>query len=203
VSLNNHRLNNLLKRACVPERPAEYWEGFPSQVTRQIRQELHPGKGAPMEPSRFRVSAMAWGIGLAACCVAMGFLIGFWKGKAASPDTQLASMQKYYREVAAMFPNQLQAVIIDDKGPRLVLADAANVPNSSPIFLQVCQAKHCQNFITFSGQQIPVNGERCDVLADAQGNIIVAGQKLVWSSRQPDAARSAYHIRARLMEMQL
>jgi hypothetical protein len=113
---------------------------------------------------------------------------------------QLAEMQKYYREVEALFPHQLQAVIFDQRGPHLALADAPGLPTSDPIFLRICQRRGCQKFITFSGQQIDVNGEKCDVLADAKGNVIITGQKLAWSSADRTRRNSSYQIQAHLLE---
>jgi len=198
--MTDHELDELLRRASVPERDSAYWEAFPSQVTRQIKDRECAKDSPPEWQRRPKFALAAWGIGLAAACIAIGFTLGFWKGKTTRPETQMAAMQKYYREVAALFPNQLQAVILDEKGPRLVLADAADVPNSTPIFVRICQADHCEKFITFSGQQIQVNGEKFDVLSDAQGHIILAGQKLAWSSSQPGTGNSPYRIQARWLE---
>src|SRR5207249_100511 len=100
---------------------------------------------------RFRAARLAWAVGLASACIILGLLIASRKENV-NAATQLSSMQKYYREVAALFPNQIQAVVLDEHGPHLILAEAANVPNSTPIFLTICQARHCQKFITFSGQ---------------------------------------------------
>jgi len=225
MKMNNHDLDQLLKRAAVPEREPAYWDAFASQVRRQLARSPSPLKGLRAKPrgttdptvagvrgesvrlipwiaERFRASRLVWGIGLASACIVIAVLIGSRK-EDANAATQLASMEKYYREVTALFPNQIQAVVLDEHGPHLVLAETPNVPNSNPILLTVCQAKHCQKFITFSGQQIQINAEKCDVLADAQGHVILAGQKLIWDSASAETAGLGYRIQARLLERSL
>jgi hypothetical protein len=150
---------------------------------------------------RFLTNKPAFAIGVATVCVAFGFLLGFWRGQR-SPgyDPQLAEAQKYFQEIAGLFPNQLQAIVFDQQGAHLVLAQEPNVPASPPIYLKVRGPKGCQRFVTFSGQQIRVNGDVCDVLADHQGNVLVVGHQLLWSGAQAHARSGPYQIEARTLE---
>ena len=168
--MNNADLDKLLKTARVPERGGDYWQEFPKRVLRCLNRARTPRVSRPRPQ---RAAAWAWGLGLAAACVAAGFFFGFRQGRVGPEERQLAALQKIYREVAVLFPNQLRAIIIDEQGPRLVLAEKPNVPSSDPLYVRICQAKRCQTFITFSGQQIRVNGEVFDVLADGSGGVKV------------------------------
>jgi len=93
-----------------------------------------------------------------------------------------AQVQKCYREIETMFPNQIQAIMFNEAGSRIVLAEKADVPDSTPLYLKICGPRGCQQVVTFSGQQIRVNGENWDVLMDAAGNVLLVGRQFVWSS---------------------
>jgi hypothetical protein len=194
--MNNSELNKLLQRVPPPERNADYWESFPTAVTRRLRSGRSSGISRPAR----RFPLLAWGFGLATACVLLGFVFGLWKGQDTSNAQELALLRKMYQETASVFPNQLRAIVCDDQGVHLVLAEQANVPSSPPVFIKICDGGKCRRFITFSGEQIQFNGELCDVLVDAQRHVILAGRKLVWSSAPAMAAKVPYRIEARQME---
>ena len=107
------------------------------------------------------------------------------------------------RELSTMFPNQIRAIVTDDTGVRVVLADAPDVPATAPLLVNICSAKQCAHVITFSGQQIPIGTGEADVLTDSHGNIIVAGSQFVWSSAEPKRDAGSYHIGAAQLEATL
>jgi len=86
--------------------------------------------------------------------------------------------------------------VLDQTGARLVLSPAADVPRSPPLYLRICGPAGCQRFVTFSGQQIRVNGQACEVLVDRQGQIMLVGPKLFWSGSDPMAKGDRYQIEA-------
>jgi len=217
--MNDAELNDALKRATIPERETGYWEQFPSCVTAEIERRGHAaraetcpvvptptvtGLGSPWSwASVFRSlgAKPALAVGLAALCLAVGFALGLWRGhRPAGDGMQLAEARKYFHEIEALFPNQLQAIIFDDRGTHLVLAQKPNLPVSPPLYLKICGPNGCQRVITFSGQQVHVNGEVCDVLTDSQGNVLVVGRQLVWSGAQAASRSGQYQIEARMLE---
>jgi hypothetical protein len=217
--MKEKELNEILKRASVPEREAGYWEQFPGRVTAGIERrrregEARRGAGSPAHALAGWAAGGAWtamfrflgskpglAVGVAAACVAGGFFLGFRSGRG-SPghDLQLAQVQKYYREIEALFPNQLEAIVFDQKGTHLVLAKEANVPASTPLYVKVCGPEGCERFVTFSGQQIRFNGEVCDVLTDREGHVLLVGRQLVWSSGQALAKAGRYRIEAQPLQ---
>jgi len=215
----DRELKEVLKRATVPEREADYWEHFPERVRAEI-QRRNQAAGAQRSPGvpgsagisagaawswasvwRLLGSKPAFALGAAAVYLALGLLVGFWKGhRAPGDDPQLAAVRKYFHEIEALFPNQLQAIIFDERGTHLALAREPNLPASPPLYLRICGPDGCQRFITFSGQQIRVNGEVCDVLADHQGNVLLVGPQMVWSSAQAGPKAGRYTIEARPLQ---
>jgi hypothetical protein len=112
-------------------------------------------------------------------------------------NSQLAAARKYFQEIESLFPNQLQAIIFDQQGPHLALAERADVPASSPLYLRICGAGGCKDYLTFSGQEIQLDGQTLTVLSDARGGIILAGNQFVWSSTVQTPTDSQLKIEAR------
>lgn len=194
--MNDSELNDLLRKARVPDRPGTYWEQFPAQAAQ--RAAAHQRFAAlPTRP----VWRMAWGLGLAAACVALGFIIGLRKGRdAGAAIHQQAGYQRIFHEVAALFPERLSAIVIEDGQVQLILADDGRIPPSEPLLVEICKDGHCRTFITFSGQQVRLNGDTFDVLRGGEGNVIVAGRNQVWIGGQTQPDASGLAVKARLLE---
>ncbi|MGO8927662.1 MAG: hypothetical protein ACLQU3_12315 [Limisphaerales bacterium] len=212
--MKDAELNEVLKRATVPEREADYWERFPGRVMAELERR---GQVAPAPAKTHASSALAWtgalrmllsrsalAAGVAVVCLGLAFFLGFRRGqRSLSDDSQLAAARKYYHEIEALFPNQVQAIVFDQRGTRLVLAQEPNVPASPPLYLKVCGPKGCQRFVTFSGQQIRISGDVCDVLADGRGEVLIVGRQLVWSGTEAVAEGGSYQVEARALENHL
>jgi hypothetical protein len=256
--MKDAELNEILKRATVPERGGDYWEQFPGRVmvemerrnrqagaeknaaTITVATKARPGgtgriPSPPLEERarerrpfvtkslcrNGRVPAApdasdewswatalralrakpALALGVATLCLALGFVLSLWKGqRSPAGDPQLATARKYFQEIEALFPNQLQAIVFDEQGTHLVLAREPNLPASPPLYLRICGPKGCQRFVTFSGQQILINGDICDVLTDGRGGVLLVGRQLVWSSDQARAGSGPYRIEAKPLE---
>jgi hypothetical protein len=212
--MNDAELNEALKRATVPERTPEYWERFPGRVMAELRRRPQT---APADANLITRHGRAWtdvirlllsrpAPAASAIVVLLGltFFVGYWRGQH-SPvvDPQFATAQKYFKEIEALFPNQIQAIVFDQRGTQLVLAQEPNVPKSPPLYLKICGPRGCQSFVTFSGQQIRVNGDVCDVLADGRGEVLVIGRQLLWSGGKAIAASGGYQVEARALQNRL
>lgn len=184
--MKDNELDQLLKSVPIPRRDDGYWQVFPKKVTAGLHWRTQKAEHPATNPFYKAKHLALWGVSMAAACLIVGFIFGFWRGRDSHLDSgQLAEARKYYNEIEALFPNQVQAIVFDRQGPHLILANQANVPSSPPFYVKVCGPKGCQGFITFSGQQILVNGESCEVLADDQGRIMLVGNSHVWSANQP------------------
>ena len=177
--MNDAELNRILKSAELPPRPEEYWADFPESVTRQLNRPLPPERrAAPWLPR------LAWAGGFAAALVLAGFLAGRHYGhtETANGNGQLLQSEKLIREVTAMFPNRVRAIVKDEGGLRLVLSDSEDVPTSTPLWVKICQGDRCTTLVTFSGQEVEVAGQKMTVLADAADGVILVGDRFAWAS---------------------
>jgi hypothetical protein len=197
--VNNAELNKLLQSAPVPDCPPDFWEQFPKRITTEIQRRSRRGAAvleAPRKTPRF-----AWALGAGAICLLLALTLTLRHRQNANETTgQFAQLEKCYLKIEAMFPNQIQSIIFDERGPRLVLAQQADVPKSPALYLKICGPRGCQQVVTFSGQQIPVNGDDCDVLLDAAGNVLLVGREFVWSSASPNRNAGKHRIEAWALE---
>jgi hypothetical protein len=182
--MTNPELDKLLKSAPGPERPPEFWEALPGRIGAKIHWQQQRPKENVNLPPRFGWG-LVWGIPGAAVLVLLGFLWGNWHG--AGPATALLQNEKLIREVLATFPNQVQAIIQDENGLRLALAEEPNVAQSQPLWIKVCAGGVCRSFVTFSGQTVEIGGKPVEALVDARGGVMLVGEHFFWSSRQGKA----------------
>ena len=195
MSLNDSDLEKTLKAARVPERSEEYWQAFPRTVTAQLK-ALAKQDRRPQRPIRF-----AWQFGIPVAVIALVLGAFGWFRRAHNEDPYaLLQNGKALREVLTMFPNRLRAIVQDEHGLHLVLSDAPDVPASPPLWIKFCDGRHCRAFVTFSGQELQLAGERVQVLADPRGGVMLVGERLFWSSAAPSRTAEHFRIQAHSME---
>ena len=187
-------LESILKRARLPEISKESSETFPRRIAARLRRNDWPVRAA-----RQRSLRIAWALGLVACVV-LGFAIGRWTarkepGTILAPDSQTGL--KLIRETLTKFPNRVRAILDDENGLSLILSDDADVPVSTPIYIRICDGKHCSSLVTFSGQEVQIAGQNVTVLSQGDGGIILEGSKLFWSTGKPVYAERNLKIEAR------
>ena len=178
--MNDSELDRKLKAAREPALPQDYQAAFPQTVLANLRSS--PWQTRP--PQRSWLPRLAWGLATAVCVV-LAFSLGHWRGQIESPPSHnLLADAKLIHETMALFPNQLRAIVQDEPGLKLVLADQPDVPSSTPLYVKICDGQKCSSLVTFSGQEIQIAGQKLTVLADATGGIILEGGKFAWSSRK-------------------
>jgi hypothetical protein len=191
--MNQTELDSILKKARTPERPREFWEEFPQQVARG----LNCAGMKNYHAKRNWFPRLAWGLATAICILA-AFAIGRWHAQTETKaSTDVLADAKVVHETLTMFPNQVRAIMEDERGLSLVLSKSDNVPASTPIYVRICDGKDCSSLVTFSGQEIQIAGQKITVLSDAQGGIILMGNDFAWSSREPAYAKNNLKIEAK------
>ena len=174
-------LDAILKKARLPEIPGESLAMFPRRIVARLKRSEPPALAA-----RNFLPRLVWAFSLAACVV-IAFAIGHWSGRTETkvvPENDSLASVKLIRETLALFPNRVRAIVQDGHGLNLVLSDTDDVPASSPLYVRICDGKHCASFVTFSGQEIQAAGQIITVLADARGDIILTGDQFVWSNTE-------------------
>lgn len=212
--MNDQELDNILKSARVPDRSQEDSENFAGRVQREVQRRekegrrsagLRPaGDGGVSPPIPLLSHALKPSLifGFALACLTLVLAYSFWRPQRPFvPGDQLAAAGKYFREIHALFPNQLEVIAFDHDGAQLVLSERPDVPMSPPLYLKLCRGNQCCSFVTFSGQEIRLNGEAFQVLVDRQGAVMVVGQQWVWSSSAPGEKAGLYRIAARPLPM--
>ena len=181
--MKNRELDDLLRRVPVPERAPDYWAEFPAEVRRRTeRPEPRVQFPAPSQPWRW-----SW---LATATALAAVVSGLWLGlRPSGPHPvsadELAVYTRTWRELALLFPQQVRGITFDAAGSHLNLAERADLPSAPPLLVRICAAGRCENFLTFSGQQITSGGANYEVLTDAHGDVLLVGRDTVWSSAEP------------------
>ena len=194
--MNKTELESILKKARLPEIAGESLEMFPRRVAARLGRN-----DPPPHPARNPSRHLLWAFGLAACLV-IAFAAGHWRGRMETgtiPSADPLASLKLIRETLALFPNQVRAIVQDENGLKLVLSEHGDVPASPPLYVRIRDGAHCASFVTFSGQEIEVAGQKITVLADLRGGIILAGSRFVWSSNGRTDADSHLKIEAKTL----
>ena len=139
--MNKPELESILKKARLPEISEESLAMFPRRIVARLK------RNDPPAPPRAKIFA-APGVGLWTGGLRRHRLCrrplarANRNGNNPSPDS-LASA-KLVHEIMAMFPNQIRAIVQDDGGDlKLVLSDTGDVPASPPLYVRICDGKHC------------------------------------------------------------
>jgi len=194
--MNPSELERQLRQARVPERSEEYWENFPEKVLAELRAEARSSEPEPLPRAR-RFIHLAWGLGAAFACLLISFAADYWYDRRSSDDSALLQSRKLVSEMLTLFPNQLRAIIQDEHGVRLDLAEKPEVPASTPLWIQITEGGRKRVIVTFSGQNLQLANQQVEVLANAQGQVMLVGDGLFWSSTEPDRASSQLRIKAK------
>jgi hypothetical protein len=191
-AMNDAELKALLKKARTPDRPEEFWDLFPRRVIAAFNR-----RSSARQTEMRRAPRLAWALAMVTCLVVAGFL-GYrhWHAEQ-DPGLKMLQNAKLIRETLALFPNQVRAIVQDEHGLQVVLSDKPDVPTSTPLWIKVCDGKQCRAFVTFSGQELQLAKEKVEVLMDAQGQVMLVGDRLFWSSAGPDRGSDHLRIQAR------
>jgi hypothetical protein len=192
--MNKDDLDRILKGAKAPERQDDYWNEFPARVIRGLQSG---------SPSLSRARPSPWRLGGAlAAAAALGLVIGFalWHRHQPQGD-DYASLRdgRVLREMQIQYPGRLQAVIQDQDGLHTQLSEAADVPMSDPVLLEIRDGRDHRVVVTFSGQLVRCGGKNVMVLSDAAGQVMLVGEGFFWSRQASAGLSQALKIQAEQM----
>jgi hypothetical protein len=189
--MTKNQLDAILKKARLPKVPDESLELFPRRVVSRLKHQ-----DVPRPTERRLAPRLAWVFGLAAC-IMIAFVLGHRYGQMDAQEADGLTSVKFVHETLAMFPNQVRAITRDESGVKLILSENGDVPASPPIYVRICDGRHCASAVTFSGQEIQIAGQTLTVLSDSKGGIILTGNRFVWSNTERLNASKQLKIEAR------
>jgi hypothetical protein len=173
--------------------PATVPPGIDAAILRAAAKQL-----APARPRN--IHWILWPLTVAACLI----LVFALRRPDAGGNPQLPIVKHeedaaaiLLREFSALYPNQVRAIIQNSRGIQLTLADKPDVAPAQALVLKVCQARGCEEIITFSGQNIEVAGHQVTVRADRGGRVILDGEQFLWSSDLKGNPAPGIHIESR------
>ena len=191
--MNNSELDQKLKAARELKLRPAYQEAFPEQVLANLRSEFPQ----PVPSPRRWLQRLAWGMATIGC-VLFAFVLGRWHGRTeAETAKDVLANAKFVQDTLAMFPNRVRAIVKDERGLNLMLSDREDIPVSTPIYVRICDGTNCSSLVTFSGQQIQIAGQKLTVLSEADGGIILEGNKFLWSNGESVYAKDHLKIQAK------
>jgi hypothetical protein len=199
--VTDSELDKKLAAARAPKLEPDYAADFSRTVLTRLRFASTP----KVAVEHHWLPRFAWRAGFALVFLLAGFALGHWRGKTettAVPANDLLANVKLINETLVLFPNRVRAIIQNEQGTQLVLADQPDVPDSPPLFVKICDGKHCSSLVTFSGQDLEVAGQKITVLSDANGGIILEGSQFVWSSTGPNRLQNGLKIEAKSLASQ-
>ena len=196
--MTDSELNQKLAAARSPKLDPDYADDFSRTVFARLRSALAPRIPA----ARPWLPRLVWSTSFAVFFLIAGFAIGHWRGSGETDRAaagNLLANAKLINETLAMFPHRVRAIIQNEHGLQLVLAEQPEVPDSPPLFVKICDGKNCSSLVTFSGQDLEIAGQKISILADGNGGIILEGSQFIWSSTGHNPLRNGLRIEAKCL----
>jgi hypothetical protein len=195
--MTDRELDQKLKAARTPALEPDYADDLPRLVFAQLRStsERQPA-------DTFSFTRLVWGGGAAFLYLLVGLMmVHSWRKSETASFSDLMQNTTLIRETLAMFPNQVRAIMQDEHGINVILADQPNVPGSAPLYVRISDGKSWSSFVTFSGQDIQISGQNITVLSDVGGGIILEGNHFLWSKSFNTQMYKGLNIRAKSLQI--
>lgn len=196
-------LDGTLARWKLPPQPAEEADAFAENVARAIRR--------PASPSAERrvVGWPLWGWSLAMGCAVVALMTfvllptrppGEVSVDDQPPVVPATDAFAIWQGVKQLFPGRLAVLELQNGETSLAVSEFASAADAAPLLVRLCRAGECRSFVTVSGQEISAFGVRFEVIEGADGGIIVASDRVAWSSHALPDISGEISINARMLE---
>jgi len=171
-------LEEKLGRVVVPA-PAE---GAKAKALERALVALRNAGAAP-EPRGRAGFRWMWAMGMAVAAWAVVLIFH------AVPPVETTNDTAVLDQVAKLFPDRLEAVVERRGLVDVVLAPSDVSPSDQPIVLVLSKGREVIKVLSYSGRRVCLRlsgREACvEVLAEGNGNVIVAGKDFIWSKGSP------------------
>lgn len=113
---------------------------------------------------------------------------------------ELADDLKILKQMEALFPGQIDAVIQKSGAVNLELAAEQSLPSDQPILVRLISGKQSIQIMSYSGRKVCVEleGSRTcfEALLNNDGNVILNGRDFIWTPQLPVTV-AGYRIEAK------
>lgn len=145
-----------------------------------------------------------WSSLAAAACFAIGmFLVfSFHNNSEHKPDeSNVDSYALILREVSAVFPHQINAIVAGDDGSQLkiILSEKPLSEDGQPVLVEICQKGNCTKVITYVGQTIQLGDHQFSVLGSDRGSIVI--KNLDSKSNNENFHRTNFNINVKTLQV--
>ncbi|MCU0778189.1 MAG: hypothetical protein MUF86_11050 [Akkermansiaceae bacterium] len=149
---------------------------------------------------RRRFHARLWPTLAAAACFVL--FIHLLSRPTATPDsTNKAPAEDKYalilREVSAVFPRQVQAIIADGGELRISLADYPVSNHKKAVVVELCEQNKCTAIITYVGQTVEIGAHRITVRTNEKGAIVIDDPEFHGTGDHQGHSLPGLHIKTR------
>lgn len=200
-------LDSLLRSVPEPTLPEGHGDALARRVVRRIRtlpeSSREDAVPAPWNWNPFRNPTSGLVAAFALALVGWGIHLGTSSVPKSDPGPGFGSAEAQdYREVwnqfATLFPHQVRAVTFGPEGPRVILSDQPDLPDSPGILVRLCSRDGCRTALTVSGQSVELGSQRLEILGTARGEVFVTAGNTVWPLDRATLRLSALNLESTL-----
>lgn len=169
-------------------------QGSPSESTDAAILQMASEKMSAIKRQNI-IKRSFFGIAAMAACIAISFYIGNliappvelppYAGTPVNVTPREDTAAIILKEVAAVFPGQLQSIQRDASGLKITLSETPTVETTEGILIVVKHENEVKEIITFNGQTVDILGHMVTVDATKDGLIKIHGSDFEWNSDRP------------------
>jgi hypothetical protein len=194
--MNDVRLREILNRLPIP---------VPSDSARaraRHRALLALQLPGPGEPAQNEASGSLWSWRYVLVIAALVSVLALVSLRTSSKAEDVAGDRQILRQMQQLFPNQVDAVVVENGKVELSIAQNPTVGSDQPVVVVFKRGEDSIKVLSYSGHRIclALGGEHnCfDILATPAGGVILEAENQVWlSSNHPVVA--GYSVRAQIL----
>ena len=194
--MNDVRLREILNRWPIPA-PSDS-----ARARARHRALLALQLPGPGEPAQNETSGSLWRWRYALVMVALVSMLALVYPRTSSQAEDIAGDRQILRQMQQLFPNQVDAVVVENGKVELSIAQSSTVGSDQPVVVVFKRGEDSIKVLSYSGHRIclALGGKHnCfDILAAAGGGVILEAENQVWlSSNHPVVA--GYSVRAQML----
>ena len=196
-------IDEQLKQLLVPDAAA----GTEDQAVRHALQALEQWEAPVVRPRG--LASPAWKLAGACAVLVLVLCIGLRHlfppaPQGASWAEQVARDERVLQETLELFPDHLQAIVMENGETKIVLGEEPQFFRSQPLLVTLTRDSRTTRIVGFSGELVQAGVAQdqltLELLVTAEGHVLLSGDDFFWSSQRPGVA-GGYTIQAQPLRM--